>query len=87
MSIKELIVQNYLENMPEPAELQLACDEWNRVLTCDRIPNLGARREIETAACALAGSYQTAGLREGFSLACQVFGELFAEMLKGGAQA
>lgn len=89
MLTRDLLLAGYVEKrarlVGQNPELALADEEWKRELRCDRFSNEGAKYEIDDAAHLLAGSYQCVGQREGFSVACRMFGEILCEMLKGGA--
>lgn len=91
MSIKEQLIEDYMnrstKNERPNGELERADREWKAELHCDRFCNAGAMNAIDEAAYLLAGSYETAGLEEGFDMACRMFAEIFAAALKGGASA
>lgn len=91
MSIKEQLINCYLEDHYKiegrTDELERADREWKAELHCDRFRDADAMNAIDEAAYLLASIYETAGLKEGFDIACRMFAEIFAAALKGGASA
>lgn len=92
MTMKEMAIEQFLSS-GSPNEksgiLKDADELWEKSYQNARALILpeDLEREITDAAYTLAGDYHMDGLQEGFTLACRVFGELFAEMVKGGARA
>lgn len=88
MTIKECIINGYLEEnvdaVRKTGDLERADKEWEKELTCSRLPNMGDRDDIDSAAYLLAGRYQVAGLNAGFDIACRMFAEILTAAFKGG---